>query len=182
MMLRPVGVEEMDLVYGWLTDPENSKWLDFAHGRPLHVLALRVMLRDERYVLRLFGPGEADPPVGLVALSDVNPRHGTAGLWYVLGDRLQRGRGWTTRAVSSLLDHGFGDLGLASVNAWTVEANVASRRILERNGFRLIGRQRACHWLDGRRADRLWFDLLSTEYRGVLEPELSPGRSQADGA
>ena len=168
MMLRSVESDDIDVVFGWLTDECNSKWLDFGHGRPLQTLALKLMLREDWYVLRLFVPSDGQAPVGIVGLSDVNRRHRTAMLWYVLGVRAHGGRGYTTQAVSRLLADAFGELELGAISAWTVESNVASRRVLERNGFQLIGSQRQCHWLDGRMVDRLWFDLLSREFRGVL--------------
>jgi RimJ/RimL family protein N-acetyltransferase len=58
----------------------------------------------------------------------------------------------------------FRDLGLHTVNTWVVEHN-PSLRIIERLGFRLIGRQRQSHCIDGRAYDRLLFDLLASEHR-----------------
>ena len=102
----------------------------------------------------------------------------TATLWYVLADPAYRGRGYATRAVSETLTYGFGDLGLHAINAWAVETNHASLRVLERNHFRLIGRQRACHWIDGRVYDRVWFDLLASEHDAVVARDAA-GVSQA---
>ena len=41
---------------------------------------------------------------------------------------------------------------------------VPAIRVLERNSFKLIGRMRNCHEIDGQRLDRLLFDLLAREY------------------
>src|SRR2546422_6191674 len=73
--------------------------------------------------------------------------------------------GFAPRAASKLLTLGFTELGLESVGAWTVEINVPARRGLEQLGFQYIGRQRRCHWIDGRPYDRLLYDLLATEHR-----------------
>ncbi len=100
----------------------------------------------------------------MVSLADVSSTFKTAMIWYVLGDKTYTGQGYTTRSVRRLLHIGFTELGLEAVNAWTVEANIPSARILERNGFRLIGRMRNCHEIDGQRLDRLLFDLLATEH------------------
>jgi RimJ/RimL family protein N-acetyltransferase len=66
-----------------------------------------------------------------------------------------------------LLTLAFAELGLRAVNAWTVEINVPAQRVLERLGFRYIGRQRQCHCIDGQSYDRLLFDLLATEHREI---------------
>jgi len=84
-------------------------------------------------------------------------------MWVVLGRK--RYGGYGPRAASKLLTLGFTELGLESVGAWTVEINVPARRGLERLGFRYIGRQRRCHWIDGRPYDRLLYDLLASEHR-----------------
>jgi len=73
----------------------------------------------------------------------------------------------------------FQELGLHSVNTWTVEHN-ASRRGAERLGFRFIGRQRQCHLIDGQPYDRLLFDLLASEHREFDPAGLAALRARAD--
>ena len=51
-------------------------------------------------------------------------------------------------------------------HTWVVEGN-PSVRALERLNFRYIGRQRQCHYTDGRSYDRLWFDLLASEHKDL---------------
>jgi ribosomal-protein-alanine N-acetyltransferase len=64
-----------------------------------------------------------------------------------------------------MLDIAFSHLGLHSISAWTVVTNLASARILEKNGFTRIGVRRQCHRIDGRFYDRLLFDLLREDPR-----------------
>jgi RimJ/RimL family protein N-acetyltransferase len=66
--------------------------------------------------------------------------------------------------VSKLLETAFNELGLEAISAWTVEANHPSIRVLEKNRFRYMGKQRACHVANGTVMDRLLFDLLSEDY------------------
>lgn len=168
MSLRRLEAADLPVVAGWLADPGNAQWLDFGGGvQTLTPAALGVMNQRDLHLLRLYSDSDGGSPIGIVALSNVSRAVGTAMLWYVLGDKAHGGRGVTTRAVSELLDMAFAELGLAAVNAWTVEHNVASQRVLEHNGFRLIGRQRACHVIDGRRYDRLLFDMLAEEHERV---------------
>jgi len=168
MPLRRLEAADLPLVAGWLAAPDNAQWLDFGGGvQTLTPAALGVMNQRDLHQLRLYTDSDGGPPIGIVALSHVSRAFGTAMLWYVLGDKAHGGRGVTTRAVSELLGMAFAELGLVAVNAWTVEHNVPSQRVLERNGFRLIGRQRACHVIDGRRCDRLLFDLVAGQHERV---------------
>ena len=170
MKLLPPDAAALRRVAGWLADGANARWLDFGHGvHALTLPALTLMVKRPGHVLRIFTPDDTDEAAGLVAFSDVAHDVGTATLWYVLGAKEHAGQGLTTRAVSRLLTTGFADLGLVAVTAWAVDGNVRSVRVLERNGFRLVGRQRRCHVMEGRRHDRLLYDLLAEEhgdYRG----------------
>jgi RimJ/RimL family protein N-acetyltransferase len=164
--LRKLDGEWLATAADWLADEDNYQWLDF--GGDVQVLTpvlLQVMVQREIHCLRLFAPQKGMKPIGLVGLSNISALFKTATLWYVLGDKTYATGGHTTRAVRQLLDHGFGCLGLQAISAWAVEENLASLRVLERTGFRLIGRQRCCHRLGDRYLDRLLFDLLAHEHQ-----------------
>ena len=168
MKLVPLDKPDLiDLASQWLGREENYKWLDFGDGvHPLSLVSLRIMAQRDLHVLRMFTAHDCDLPIGIVALSDIRRQWKTAGsLWAVLGRK--RYGGLTARAVSQLLTFGFVELGLEAVSAWTVECNVASRRVLEQLGFRYVGRQRRRHWIDGRPHDRLLYDLLATEHHEI---------------
>lgn len=171
MKLRPIAPDEIRLVAGWLSDERNTRWLDFGAGRQsLDPVGLRVMTQREIHCLRVF-TDEEDVPVGVMALSDVNRKFRTATIWGVLGRKEYGPRDLTVRAAAAILEHGFRELGLEAINAWTVEVNRGGFRLLRRLGFRPVGRQRRAHWIDGVAHDRLWFDLLAEEYHGYEELE-----------
>ena len=168
MKLLPLDKPDLiDLAAQWLGREENYKWLDFGDGvHALSLVSLRIMAQRDLHVLRMFTADDCDLPIGIVALSDIRRQWKTAGsLWAVLGRK--RYGGLTARAVSQLLTFGFVELGLEAVSAWTIECNVASRRVLEQLGFRYVGRQRRRHWIDGRPHDRLLYDLLATEHHEI---------------
>jgi RimJ/RimL family protein N-acetyltransferase len=167
MQLRALETADIPLVAEWLNREENYRWLDFGGGlQALSAAALRVMNQRDVHRLRLFALDDGGP-LGIVALSNINMPSRSATLWYVLGNKAFEGRGHTKQAARKMLKEGFGELGLHSVNAWVVETNQASIRILERIGFRLLGMQRECHLLDGVLRDRLLYDLLATEFRAI---------------
>ena len=186
MELLPLDKPELiQLAVQWLGREENYKWLDFgdgAHG--LTAVSLRIMTQRDLHVLRVFTPDDGDLPIGLVALSDIRRQWKTAGsLWAVLGRK--RYAGYVVRAVSKLLTFGFGELGLEAVSAWTVESNVAARRVLEQLKFRYVGQLRRRHWIDGRPHDRLLYDLLATEHQEIPDtpihrPEAAPTAAPHD--
>jgi ribosomal-protein-alanine N-acetyltransferase len=101
--------------------------------------------------------------VGLVALSEIDLVDRVAMVWYALGKAELSGRGIATAAVRQLTDVAFGEMALASVYAWVMEGNVASRRVLEKVGFREAGRLRQASLHGRQQVDRLYFDLVPAD-------------------
>lgn len=167
MRLVPLESGELlDLAAGWLGEERNYRWLDFG-GNVQHLdkLALKVMARRETHALRIFTADDAaDMPIGIVGLSDIHRDFRTATLWIVLGERRYSNRGYAVRASAAMLALGFKELRLHAINVWAVESNHASLRAIRRLNFRPAGRQRQCHYIDGQAFDRLWFDMLDSEY------------------
>jgi ribosomal-protein-alanine N-acetyltransferase len=77
--------------------------------------------------------------VGRVTLSNIvrGPFQScNLGYWVDAG---HNGRGLGTAAVREIVDHAFGPVGLHRVEAGTLHHNIASQRVLERNGFVRFG-------------------------------------------
>jgi RimJ/RimL family protein N-acetyltransferase len=166
MLLKAVDTPELlETAAGWLSDPQNSQWLDFGNGvQALTPLSLKLMTQRGLHIIRLYTADDDETPIGVVGLANVDRRFRTASLWAVLGRKRYGGR--TRQGCAMMLTLGFREVGLRSVNAWTLETNVAARRCLEKLRFRYVGRLRRCHVVDGRAYDRLLYDLLADEHQG----------------
>jgi RimJ/RimL family protein N-acetyltransferase len=75
--------------------------------------------------------------IGMVGLSRVRfaPMQGAVEIGWRLA-RVHWGQGYATEAARGWLGHGFGGMGLAEIIAFTVPANLASRRVMARLGMR----------------------------------------------
>jgi RimJ/RimL family protein N-acetyltransferase len=175
MQLRPPDTPDLlRLAAGWLALKENYQWLDFGDGRQLVSPEwLHIAVQRGTHVLRLFTSDLEDRPIGVVGLSNVNPHFRSANVWVVLGEKAYAGQGYASRATSAMLTLGFRELGLRAIHTWIVEHN-PSVRVAERVRFRPIGRQRQCHYIDGRAYDRLWFDLLAGEHEETRDERPRP--------
>lgn len=165
--LRPIDTPELiDIVAGWMARKHNYQWMDFGNGRQIITpISLKMMMQRDIHVLQVFTSEPDDVPIGVVGLSNVDRNLRTASIWVVLGNK--RYGGCTIRALDKILTFGFGELGIRAVSAWTVETNSPSLRLLDQLNFRFIGRQRQCHYIDGRLFDRLLFDILDSEHKEV---------------
>ena len=107
--------------------------------------------------------------VGGITLSNVRrgiAQTGTLGYW--IGARHAR-RGYMTEAVRVLVRHAFEELGLHRVEAACIPANVASRRLLEKCGFRREGYARRYLRINGEWRDHLLFAILAEDLRAARE-------------
>jgi RimJ/RimL family protein N-acetyltransferase len=165
MRIRTAADRDLETIAGWLALPRIAKWLDFGTERPPTALALKYAIAQGSMRLFMFSPTDAEgvASIGVVGLSSIHPRFRTALLWYALGEPRFAGQGLTGKAAAEVVRIGFQELDLRAINAWVVDGNAASVRILENIGFHRIGRQRQCHRIEGRRRDRLLFDMVSTE-------------------
>jgi ribosomal-protein-alanine N-acetyltransferase len=101
--------------------------------------------------------------LGAVTLSNIRrgvAETGTLGYWI---GQPYAGAGHATAAVRTLAHHAFQDLRLHRLEASCLPINAASRRVLEKSGFRKEGEARAYLKINGAWADHLLFGLLSED-------------------
>ncbi len=175
--IRELSAGDFAIVCSWLSDPSLNRWLASEwRGRSVTPAVLAAAVRSGRS--RLFVVTVDGTQTGLVALSEIDQQDGVAMVWYLLG-RSDLGRtGVTTAAVKSLMNVAIGEMGLRCLYAWIAASNFKSRRVLERNGFREVGRLRSATTVDGIVEDRVYFDFVggaSVDESGVQ------GSSRQDG-
>ena len=158
--IEPLQPDYFERVAGWLSRPEINRWLsgDWRdHEATPSILAITVRnRRNKLYLVR-----HESAPCGLVAIADIDPADRIAMVWYLLGDERFKGRGIISEAVRQLAELAFSELSLASLYAWIMEDNVASRRVLEKSGFKECGRFRNAARTSDRQTDRVYFDLIA---------------------
>ncbi len=165
-LVQPATDDDLPVIVDWLRRPEIAPWLDFGGGQPVTAAGLKLGRARGVEKLFTFSSDDEGAPLGVVGLSQVHRAFRTAMLWYALGATDRGGRGLTTQAVASVLEIAFDRLELDAVNAWAVETNRPSVRVLEKTGFQLIGRQRRCHRIGDQTHDRLLFDRISNRFGG----------------
>ncbi len=120
------------------------------------------MARDESYTFYIFDAG-SDALLGGLTLGGV--RRGvsqTATLGYWMG-AAYAGRGLMTRAVGVVGRWSFQSLRLHRLEAACLPENVASRTLLERNGFTREGLARSYLKINGAWRDHLLYAIVETE-------------------
>ncbi|MEO8632351.1 MAG: GNAT family protein, partial [Chloroflexota bacterium] len=103
--------------------------------------------------------GEAIGATGIHGIDWLNA-HGTTGI--VIGAKEQWGKGYATEAMRLRTRYAFRDLNLHKLMTEVFVGNVASRRALEKNGYRSIGTSRDHFFTLGRWQD-IWLGEVLRE-------------------
>jgi len=160
--IEPLAASDFEAAARWLAAPEINQWLTGEwRGTEPNASLIAIAVRNRKN--RLFLVRHEGNAAGLVALSNIEATDNTAMIWYALGQQELRGRGIATDAVKQLSRLMFQELGLASLYAWVMDGNEASRRVLQKAGFRPAGRIRDASAFGGQQVDRIYFDLVPSD-------------------
>jgi ribosomal-protein-alanine N-acetyltransferase len=78
-------------------------------------------------------------------------------------DRRRNGRGLATAAVAAVIEFAFGEAGLHRLEAGTLPDNLASQRVLEKNGFARFGLAHKLLLLGDEWRDHVLFERIAEE-------------------
>lgn len=148
LILRRVTTQDADAFFALDNDPEVMRYLNGGLPTPRDAFDQDIFPGLLQYDAALPGFGfwsaqlQKDGQwIGWFSLRPAGDSPTVAALGY----RLRRavwGRGLATEGVRALIGKGFTDLGMRRVVATTYEKNLASRRVMEKAGMRLVRRFR----------------------------------------
>jgi RimJ/RimL family protein N-acetyltransferase len=173
--LRPVRPDDIKRTFAWYNDPEIVAPFDrFSvdtfeeFEQSIKEAAANPTSLAPRYVVAL---RESDIPIGFVGHYVPHPVLETLDVWYVIGDRQARRKGYATEAVSLLIGHLFDTTPLPRLGATCDVENQASVSLLERLAFKREGVMRSALFHHAR-----WHDIA---IYGLMRNEWTPNRSAA---
>ncbi len=145
LVLRRFIEADVDHLVALDSDPEVMRFLTGGAPTPRAVIESEILPRFLRYYQRFAGLGywaviEKTTGAFLGWFSLAPPEDGSPDD-VELGYRLHRstwGQGYATEGALALIHQGFTELGLQRVHATTYQDNLASRRVMEKVGMRLV--------------------------------------------
>jgi len=108
----------------------------------------------------LYGIFDGNRHIGNIVICGFNSVHKKAEITYVVGDRKYWGKGVGSFAVLEITKKAINIYKLNKLFAGVVDANVGSRRVLEKNGFVLEGTRIKHLFYDGKFYNQLDYGLL----------------------
>ncbi len=148
----------------WLNDPEITKWLSSIYRyNKYDALFHRFALRKNDNIF--FTVKFQELPIGFVGVTQIDKAEKSGMVFVVLGEKKHGGRGIMSKALNLALNKLFFEFDFHSINAWILEDNNPSIRMVKNNNFKQIGIQRECHLVEGAFKNRILFDILKNDFK-----------------
>lgn len=166
LLLKQMSAGDASALFELRSNPEVMRYID----RPLaktvdDALALIQVITDllekhDAITWGIFLKEEDSNLKGTIGFWRVVKEHYRAEIGYLLHPSLQR-KGIMQEAIAPILKYGFETMKLHSVEAIVKPENIASKKLLLRNGFVQEGYFRENHFYNGKFWDSLIYSLLA---------------------
>ena len=162
--LRPGREDDAERFVGWFADTEVTRFLNRRFA---------VALYQEQEFLKKIGESPNDVfwmidaggmPIGATGIHAIDwlNAHGTTGI--VIGEKAAWGKGYATETMALRTRYAFRELNLHKLMTEVSAANPASKRALEKNGYRAAGMRREHTFTRGRWEDHWLGEVLRSEW------------------
>jgi ribosomal-protein-alanine N-acetyltransferase len=174
LRMRPFVEDDVEALWPSVSDPEFPKMMTW----PVHVdrddtrAYIREMAEDIKQnrgvAWAIEHEGRAIGSIGLDALTwqvgAVRCDRAELGFWVA---RAWWGKGIVTEAAHAVVKFAFDTIGLHKVTVGCFVDNLASKRVIEKVGFRFVGRSEDDVWRDGAWHGHLRYELTAPEWPDV---------------
>ncbi len=144
IQLREIRESDIWILHKWINDPEIIKFTN--NYRPISSMEQKEWINNINYFKNNFVFGIEDineqKLIGTCGLYDFDTITRKAELRMKIGDKDYRGKGVGTKALSKLLDFGFGDLNLNKIWLKVLVDNKAAINLYKKAGFFMEGELR----------------------------------------
>ncbi|NWF87216.1 GNAT family N-acetyltransferase [Candidatus Bathyarchaeota archaeon] len=167
--LRPIEREDLKVLHEWENDFEV---IMYSRNMPINFVNMPQLEkryeewvkdeREQRFIIELVDSKEA---IGIARLEHkdwANVRSADVGTY--IGKKELWGKGYGRQITVALLEIVFNQLNMDRCEASSVEYNTRAHKVLEACGFRKTGIMRQSAFVNGRKWNRVYFDILREEY------------------
>jgi len=170
LLLRTISLSDLEAIYELHSLPETDEFNTL--GIPKTIETTKEILEEwliaqnknprSSYVfaISLIDPNQF---IGLMALNLRKPHYRTAEVWYKIHKNYWQ-KGYTTEALTALLNFGFNELKLHRIEAGCATENLASIRVLEKVGMIREGLKRKKLPIRGMWKDNYFYAILEEDF------------------
>ena len=171
--LRFVEMDDVDSAYlRWMLDEETNQYME-TRLVDQNISSIRRFVKShqakEDEAFFAICEKDSDHHIGNIKLGPIHPVYLHGDVSYFIGEKDYWGKGLATEAVSLVVHYAFLERKLWKVKAGVYAGNIASQKVLEKNGFRREGCLRQEVLTVSGREDCYLYGLLQDEYRKMME-------------
>lgn len=169
LRFRPVEREDLKLLHVWENDYELMM---FSRSRPMNSRSMVQLeqqfeewMKNERETRFIIELADLKETVGIARVEiwdGCNVRNANVGTY--IGKKDLWGKGLGEQITVALLEICFNLLNVERCGASSVEYNHRAHKVLLECGFKKSGAERQSHFVNGKKWDDLYFDILREEY------------------
>lgn len=169
LRFRPIEKEDLGTLHEWENDFEL---IMYSRSYPMSFVNVAQLekqyeewVKDEKHLRFIVELVDSQEPIGIARLhqqewSGVK----TADVGTYIGKKELWGKSLGRQITVALLEMAFNQLNMERCEAWSVEYNHRAHKALEACGFKKGGVLRKTVFVNGRKWDSLYFDILREEY------------------
>ena len=169
LLLRRINDDDAQQIFSLRSNPENMKYVPRPLAKTIddarnHVRLINEKIDSNAGINWAITRKGSDLFIGIIGHYELKPEHYRSEIGYMMLPEYQ-GQGYTTEAIKIALDYGFDVLKLHSVEAIIDPDNIASARVLEKNGFLKEAHLRENEFYNGRFLDSVIYGILDKDHR-----------------
>jgi len=164
--LAPMTKAQVENFVAWMADPEVTRWLGMTHAPTVemeHEWYERVSKGEKDFVWGIF---IGDKHIGSTGVHQIDWKNRNGITGNLIGDKTEWGKGYGSEVVALRTRFAFEELGLEKLKTEVIGTNIASRRALEKSGYKTMGIARKELWRHGAWQVVWHAELLREEWAG----------------
>lgn len=139
LLLRQLQSSDYKLIFQYQSNKENFKYVDMPVYTKIeeaqnYILKMNSGVKDNKWIIWAISEMNTNKILGTISIWNISKKEQKAELGYGLYPG-NYGKGIMSEALKKVVEHGFNNIGLKTIEAYTNVVNKKSIALLERNNF-----------------------------------------------
>ncbi|MFT4417331.1 GNAT family N-acetyltransferase [Fredinandcohnia humi] len=139
LLLRQLTLNDALSIFKYRSNKENFPYVDMRIYTDIaeakaYIEIMNTEVKENKEVIWAITDKNTNQVLGTISIWNINAEKNLAELGYGLFPEY-RGNGIMSQALAKVVDYGFNNMGLKTIEAWTDSLNNESKALLERNKF-----------------------------------------------
>lgn len=167
LFLKVLKTDEVSEDYvNWLSNYEVVKFTDQKYVEQTRE-RVELFVEEQFFSINsiLYGIFWKQKHIGNIKLGPIDFNNKVGEISYFIGNLDLWGFGIATKSIKAIVSIAFNEVDLEKVTAGCYSINIASKKVLENNGFELEGTRKKHSIFEGKRVDSLVYGLIRSDYK-----------------